>query len=74
MAVIVKHRTRTVLLGFAALLALLYGLAFVLELAWRDVALLVAASVVIIVLLAVAGFVFAAALHIVKWLFSGPRR
>lgn len=52
------RRIRTLLLGFGALLAIIYGLIFILEMPAREVFQLVLASVIIVAALALAGFIF----------------
>ncbi len=57
---------RTFLLGSFALLAIFYGLVFVLEIPIKDVAILFAASSVMVMGLAVAGLVVAFLVQMVK--------
>jgi hypothetical protein len=52
------RRIRTLLLGFGALLAIIYGLIFILDMPAREVFQLLLASVIIVAALALAGFIF----------------
>ena len=54
-----KAGLRTLTLGFVAVLALLFGLLSVMELPLREVAQLLVASVLIVAVLALAGFIVA---------------
>ncbi|MGB1192669.1 MAG: hypothetical protein ACPG3T_07075 [Pseudomonadales bacterium] len=51
-------RNKTLLLGFAALLAILYGLIFIVGIPARQVFILLSVAVVIVLFLAIAGFLF----------------
>ena len=51
-------RNKTLLLGFSALLAILYGLIFIVGIPARQVFILLSVAIVIVVILAVAGFLF----------------
>ena len=59
----------TLMLGLFALCAILFGLHYLLEIAWQQVFWLFGFSVFAVAALAIAGFLFAALLHILKRLF-----
>jgi hypothetical protein len=68
MALRLNLKLRTVLLGLAALVAIVYGLVMIADLPWQFVASLLLASVIIVTLLALAGLVMAfLARLIVQW-------
>ena len=69
-----SRRYATLILGLLALGAILFGLHYLLEIAWQQVLWLFGFSVMAVVVLAIAGFLFAAILHVVKRLFHRYRR
>ena len=53
-----SQRIRTLFLGFGALLAIIYGLIFIVGISAWEVFILLSVSVFIVLALAVAGFIF----------------
>ena len=65
-----NKRIRTLALGALALLAIMFGLIYLLDMPVEHVLQLLVVSVVLVFILAVAGFFFALVVHLLKRLFS----
>ena len=65
-----SSRGRTLLLGVAALLAIIFGLIYLLDMPARDVLQLLGASIILVLLIAIAGFVFSLLLHLLRRLLD----
>ncbi len=63
-------RGRTLLLGFGALLAIVFGLIYLLDMPAREVLQLVGASIILVLLIAVAALIFSLLLHLLRRLFD----
>ena len=67
-------RNKTLLLGFSALLAILYGLIIIVGIPARQVFILLSVAVVIVVVLALAGFLFTFCFLTVRRLIKNKKR
>lgn len=65
-----SRRYKTLLLGMFALLALIFGLIYLLDVPAQEAFALLGASVIMVFFIALAGFIFVALLFLCKWLFK----